>query len=179
MAAGRLARPALPPPLPAQQMPDQQGGGLTGARGARARQGRQRGLPPQQHTPVSGDCQPAGDKRGSGPPKRGREGRGWDGRELVPLGTLGWAKSHRGIAAAFCPRWGCCDPLALECHGGSCPVPAQPGGDTLPPSSWQQQRPDPSPRSPATANQAAKLRLIPLQRHSPPSPSVRGTSRGN
>lgn len=30
MAARRLVRPALPPPLPAEQMPDQQGGGLTG-----------------------------------------------------------------------------------------------------------------------------------------------------
>lgn len=85
---------------------------------------------------------------------------------MVPStsGTLRWAKSHRGIAAAFCPHWEYSDPLALQCHSCSCPVPAQPGGHaaTFVPAGLQQQCPDASPRSPTMANQAAKLRLIPF-----------------
>lgn len=133
MAARRLARPALTPPLPAEQMPDQQGGGLTGAGGHGHGRAASGGFLPRSTRRFPRGCQPAGDEESSGPPKCGREARVQDGRELVPSpsGTLRWAKSHckgdGGIAAAFCPLWGYSDPLVLQCHGCSCPVPAQPG----------------------------------------------------
>lgn len=151
-------RPAPPPPLPAEQMPGQQGGGLTGMGGrpqCRAASGGFPSSPAAHPTSLPRGCQRAGDSR---PPKDvlGSQRLGWPKVTAKATGELQLVS-----ALARVPR-----PLTLQCHGCSCPVPVQRGGHvTLVPPRLPQ-HPDSSSRSPAMAN----CGLIPLQQHIPPPP---------
>lgn len=98
MAARRLARPAPPPPLPANRCPANKGG-INGSGGPSARQGCQRGLPPRQRTPRP--CLRAAS------PLRTRGARGHQkvaGKPEVEM-AKSHCKGHKGTAAVFCPRW--------------------------------------------------------------------------
>lgn len=177
MAARRLARPALLSPLPAEQMPDQQGGGLTGAGGHGHDEATSGGFFPSGTSQCLGAASLLGTNG-----VRGHQNVA--GKPEVRMGES-WSPAHQGLSAGpkitAKPMGELQPPSALSggtltpwhCSATAAPARSQRslgGGPaaTLVPARLPQQSPDPSPRSPAIVNQAAKLRLIPLQQHIPP-----------
>lgn len=113
-------------------------GGLTGAGGRGHSRAARGGFLPAAHPNAHGAASTPGTKRVLGHQNVASKAEVRVGERRFPARQgLCWARSHcKGhgrTAAAFCPCWEYADPLALHCHGCSCPVLVQLGwGDKLP-----------------------------------------------
>lgn len=141
MAARRLARPALPPPLPAEQMPDRQGGGLTGAGGHQHGRAASGGFLPSS-TPRH-QCPGAASPLETG----GNPGhRNVAGKPEIGIGES-WSPARQGLSdgpkvmGELWPPSGLAGGTLTPWHCSATAAPSQPqhswGGDMGPPLSQQ------------------------------------------